>query len=288
MRVCFGRPWRKSIRRVRVTSKRSVLHTKVRNPCRNPCASSTRGVADFIQGGHSHTQSVRDCVALGYWKAERQAILDMPPARHITLLISFGESDTNCEIDSIKGVFSLIMIHCTMLWFERDSDVQHKLELCIPPGLLLRKTASSILTAVTKRLPVSLRELKARTQSLAIIPVSDSARACLKVGRNFLTFAGLSRDQDAEGANLLDGVVTLHSICLMHQVALVVASVLKMLDVTCPMFCCCVLLQNGHNRRAVRKHVLAYLPEQIKVVAHALPSRSLSLRIGCGAHERVF
>ena len=100
---------------------------------------------------------------------------------------------------------------------------------------------------------------------MTIVPVSDSARACLKVGRQFLACTGLSVDRSGAVARF-DGVVSLHCVCLMHQVALVVSALLKMLDVTCPMFCASVLMQSGATRHCVTQHASAHLKAQVKIV----------------------
>ena len=123
LRVCFGRGWCRSRRRIKC--KQAYKSAPLRNKRRNPRASSLRAVADFFEGSVTHTQKVRNCFALGYSEAQRKFILSLPPAKHIVLLISFDESDTSIEIDGDKGTFSLLMMHVTMVWCERDSDREH-------------------------------------------------------------------------------------------------------------------------------------------------------------------
>ena len=74
-----------------------------------------------------------------------------------------------------------------------------------------------------------------RCQTLCILQVpilvlvlrTDAARSSLKAARHFRSLAALRRLQLSSGGESVDGVLALHSKCLMHQLALVVARMVQ-------------------------------------------------------------
>jgi hypothetical protein len=119
--------WRKHLP-WRIIGKQKAYHRSV-------LASSTRSLADFFESSTTHVQRVRDSVALGIWYAQIQFLSELPPARHVTLLLAFDESSVPVKVEKHEEIQSLIMIHATVLWYPRSGEVQ-RAELCIPPGCL--------------------------------------------------------------------------------------------------------------------------------------------------------
>ena len=64
------------------------------------------------------------------------------------------------------------------------------------PAFLRRTTASCMVTALLRRLPIPLAEIKAKVQTLTISPGSDSAASCLKLHNHFLQCSRLDDDGD--------------------------------------------------------------------------------------------
>jgi hypothetical protein len=52
----------------------------------------------------------------------------------------------------------------------------------------------------------------------------------------------------------------------MHQVALIVAASLKALDVICPMFCACTLMQIGTTRKRLMDQVRASFTSRLSII----------------------
>jgi hypothetical protein len=127
----------------------------------------------------------------------------------------------------------------------------------------LRTTAKNLLTAIVQRMPLDLRLLKQKCGTLAVIPVSDSAPACICIGRHFKACTTLQNFVTG-GVSELDGVVSLHSACRMHQIAITCGSVLKGLKILSPMFCASVLMQKGTVRRDLKMQTLSLLNRSLR------------------------
>ena len=194
------------------------------------------------------------CVALKLMEMETSALEKLPSAEVAVLEIGFDESDQVCRINGLHGVYTMLMIHCRLLLFGVEAEELLRYELYIPPGFLTDQTARTVLNAVFLRLPIELNKLKRKVRILVVLILSGSAKTCLKVGQHFRTMAKITKV-----GHIFDGLVSMHSVCLMHQVALVVSHLLKNLGLLSPMFCASCLLQRGKARGDVKRLVLTSL-----------------------------
>ena len=104
---------------------------------------------------------------------------------------------------------------------------------------------------------------------LSIVPVSDSAKACARLARHFLANSRLQAEIDAVHGPLVDGLVAVHSRCMMHQVSIIVSAVMTMLALSSALFCASVLMQSGRQRRSVLAEVRRQLQADISIVVCA-------------------
>lgn len=135
----------------------------------------------------------------------------------------------------------------------------------MPPTFVASTDARCLLAAVSYRLPVALNQIKRKCHLLSLAFGSDAAASCRKLGRHFSVCTSL-RQEGVPGQTLLDGVLVLHAFCCMHQLALVVALLMKIIGALTPMFCACVLMQRGGNRKLVRTHVRNDVEANLEVV----------------------
>jgi predicted secreted protein len=219
--------------------------------------------ADWYEGSTSHLQKLRNAVAYQYISQLATFLQNLPHAQHATLLMSIDESEQLLNVGGDSGIYSFMMCHFSLYWTLADNTTR-VYELPTPPAVLDRTTAPNLLTALLKLLPMSLRLIKQRVSTLGIVPVSDSAPACLRVGRHFKACTSLQRVLFG-GRLLLDGVIAVHSTCRMHQVSIICGAVLKGLQVLNPMFCSCVLMQRGTVRRNVKAQCKMLLDRTLKV-----------------------
>ena len=77
--------------------------------------------------------------------------------------------------------------------------------------------------------------------------VSDSAAACIKVGKIYLSQSNFTQQGK--------GTFAIHSLCLMHATHSSVSAALKLLSLHAPVFCGSVLLHQGRTFDNVRKMV---------------------------------
>ena len=106
-----------------------------------------------------------------------------------------------------------------------------------------------MVTALLRRLPIPLAEIKAKVQTLTISPGSDSAASCLKLHNHFLQCSRLDDDGD--------GIVTLPGKCQMHKTGTSYFNTAAAFGVTMPIFCGSVLLHQGKVLIDIQKRLLA-------------------------------
>ena len=250
---------------------------------RNPVVSSARCAADFYEGGHSHVQDLRNSLALQYVNAQGKKLCSLPKASVGFLEISFDESEQVTRHEKECAIFDMLMLHARLRWKDAATKEVQTYEITLPPAFLRGKTAGHLLAGVLQRLPISISMLKRKCLVLAILIMSDSARACKKMGRHFMARSSMRLPDDGH----MDGLLVLHSFCLLHQVALVIGALLKQLRLLCPLFCACCLLQRGTSRRAIVSRACQSLQEVTVLYGDALPSMEDNMRYLESLFERL-
>jgi len=128
----------------------------------------------------------------------------------------------------------------------------------MPPCVLMSKRAEAMYAAIHRRLPISLATLRQRCSSLAVIVLTDSARACIRLSRCFRAQTAME-----VGGN---GVVSLWAPCLMHRAALVVFAVLKMFSLMVPLYSGTVLLHQASTFELMLRRCRQHIAEELQTV----------------------
>lgn len=258
-RACWGRGWRPvAFRRIR---------TKSRQQPRNAVATSQRGLADTFECSHSFICEIRDAVASKCLELQETKLRELGSFDNIFLQIAFDESEQWAIVDNLKGIYNMMMVHARV----HCGDAA-PLELAIPPAFVERSTATCMLRALSTGLPVKPADLCRQADVSVIGIVSDSAKACIKLGRSFLNKHCTLYWSATQ--NKLLGELSIHARCLMHQVALVVARLMKNIQVLCPMFCACCLMQKAGHVTTVKKATKKVLERDLEIVYEAPPERN--------------
>lgn len=162
----------------------------------------------------------------------------------------------------------MMMVHMRLFWICDDANrTELKFEFPCPPVFLGGKTAKTLLAGILRRLPLPLVELKRKANTMTVMPLSDSARACKKMGRHFAACTAMDRVARNPGSPAtLDGVVSLHPWCLMHMVGIIVGNVMTQLELLSPMFCACVLMSNAISRKSVVKEATELVRSSVRIV----------------------
>ena len=149
-----------------------------------------------------------------------------------------------------QAVHSMMVLHARLRCF-RDEGAPQTMELVMAPAFLKDTTTRTLQNALVTRLPISLPRLQKMAQTVAIQLVSDSAAACVKVGKIFRSQSQCCFEQQSN----LSGCVATHSLCLMHATHSSVSAALKLLSLHAPIFCGSVLMRQGKTFDNVRKMV---------------------------------
>jgi predicted Co/Zn/Cd cation transporter (cation efflux family) len=77
------------------------------------------------------------------------------------------------------------------------------------------------------RLPLSMQDMTRKSTVLLVVVNTDSARSCIRAAKHFRSLASIRRLTVQPHQFVYDGMLALHTRCLMHQLALIVARLLK-------------------------------------------------------------
>ena len=264
-RICFGRGWRCS------GPPQSLNHKRPRKR-RSALATSARGLADFFECASNYPGRLRDAVALGYHEAQKAAIASLRQGRVIILEISFDESEQDTVVDNVTGVFSMMMVHCRLHWISSSGQTL-TIDVPLPPAFLQDTTAETLWKAILLRLPIAMQDLLKKTRVLVVAILSDSAASCVKLGKHVRSSSHLKTESE-----VVKGRASVHSCCMMHQVALVVSRLMKNTKVLCPMFCSCTLMQKGTNKMRVMTFSRNKMLKELKVVYEKPPEHNYLVR----------
>lgn len=247
LRACFGRGWA-------APSERNIarrLNGKKPPQRRNVAASSATAIADHYDACATHVQRLKQAVAYHYVKEEIRCLQAAAPCDVCVLKVTFDESEQLASIDDEAGIFSMMMVHVTIKQIFGDNHVKTH-HIALPPAFVANTDAPTLLNAILTRLPAPLEWLCRMCRVLWIMPGSDSARSCLKVGRHFAFLANAGKRNVGGGVMRLSGTLSLHGRCLMHMLGVCAATLMTDLRVISPMFCGCCLLQKGGTRKMIK------------------------------------
>lgn len=175
-------------------------------------------------------------MADGVMQKQSEGIRVLAGAQGMVLELSFDE--TECagrlgKVASSTDAYSLMMLHAVVsLVFDTGRTLVE--DTILAPPHVINTTANVLASALLQCLALPLADAKNKCIRLLIVIVSDSAKACLKVGRHFLSQTSIHSD--------FDGVVCVHIVCQMHQTQLCAASAFKSLHVINCMFCASLLV----------------------------------------------
>ena len=252
-RASFGRGWTAAIRK-RCTRKQTLGALRPSsNQRRNVQASSSKAVADFYHGGATHISQLWQALALRYSSLATKYLKDLPNADVAVVIIEFDETEQPCTLENESGIYEMLMIHVQVLWFEHGKRRCRRIQVPVAPAFIANKEAKTILNVILSRLPIKISSLLKKVRLLFIVPTSDSARPCKRVGRTFRRQAKL-RKVEHEGAVLRTGVLSVHGTCMMHMLAVCIGALLKDLGLLNPIFCGSCLLQKGGTRKKIKAH----------------------------------
>ena len=271
LKACFGRGWYAAIRR-RIRRKIQVGRLRpgsIRR--RNVQATSLTAIADFLEGSASHVQKLRTAMALRYLKLQNNYINNLRHARIAIVEISFDEADMPAQIEGEAAIFSMLIVHIKITWIIDDERSSETLNLSVPPAFLANKTAKSILNALISRFPVRISTLLTKCSLLVIVPNSDSATSCKRVGRHFRRLAQLEVHPQPSGIPLRCGILSAHGACQMHMLAINIGNLLKELRILNPMFCGSCLMQKGGTRRKIKEAVHDRMHRTCRIIYDAFP-----------------
>ena len=251
LRVCFGMPRSAKEKRRRLRGKVST-----NSPFH---AASNRVLAEFFGSNPTHIQKVKDALSLKMCHRQTRGVRGLPPAKRASLEISLDETEVIAELKNVAATRSMMMMHAKLRWRDLNGKLR-VYQIIMPPAFLKNTTAPVLITAIMKRLPVPLSELKSKVKSLSLLIGSDSAKSCNRVDKHFLACSGLAAD--------LDGTITLPGKCFQHKAGATLFSICRMFGITCPMFCACVLMHQGsvfeHLVRTVRGRVARDFQPQLE------------------------
>ena len=241
-------------------------------------ATSTAGVADFYEASGGHVQQLRQAMAYYYIKSQIRELQQAPYGDTCMLTITFDESEQAATILDEAGIYSMVIIHAHIRIINL-SGAEKCYNISLPPAFVNNADSETYLNVVLTRIPVPLQWLVRQCRLLWVYIGTDSARACLKVGRHFAGVSSVDKRFEADGAWKPAGMLSLHGRCLMHMLAVCVGTLVKNIGVLNPMFCGCCLLQKGGTRRMIRKAAHRRI-DQIEIVfgVPAPPENEMYLR----------
>ena len=123
-------------------------------------AASARLAAKISTVSVAYLQQLRDAAAMKLFKRQRDFLKGLAPASSAQLQITLDETEVPAVVDGQLGLFHLCMLHAVLFWTLRDSGVTKVFQIVMAPAFLLNTGAEFLLSAIRRRLPVSLRELK--------------------------------------------------------------------------------------------------------------------------------
>ena len=147
------------------------------------------------------------------------------------------------------------------------------IDVPLPPAFLQDTTAETLWNAILSMLPIAMQHLLKKAHMLVIALLSDSAPSCVKLGKHFRSSSHLQTESE-----VVKGRASVHSCCMMHQVALVVSRLMKNTKVLCPMFCSCTLMQKGTNKMRVMTCSRNQMMKDLKVVYEKPPEHYYLVR----------
>jgi hypothetical protein len=169
----------------------------------------------------------RKAAALEYTRCQVDALTRLSLADLAVLEIAFDESDQPASVLGVAGIWPMMMLHCRLWWRPLGSDGFVKYELSLPPSFLQDTTAATLANAVLMRLPMSMQDIKKKSTVLLVVINTDAAPACIRAAKHFRSLASLRRIMVRPNEWVFDGMLALHAKCLMHQLALIVARLMK-------------------------------------------------------------
>ena len=255
LRLCFGKRGR-----VRTRGKRASHGS--------PLASSSRAVAAWTEGGHSHVQKVRNAVSQVACSEIQKSMTAIFKKQLDMMVVEMRWDETHVEVaipepplaDGIPsdkfqhGCFPLVISKGTLVWQEAGSSELQTQPIVVPPAILSQScTTEELEQALQDKLPKSLAEMQANSALVAIILGHDSHTANIKYVKKLINTRA-------------EGVYVLSSRCAMHQtqICLKDAYTLPCIAFHNELFCACNLL-HGKMGLTMKRHSTAILKENFRV-----------------------
>ena len=212
-----------------------------------PFLDYVRPTALSFDSSTTHTQKVRNATAFAMLNHTQSKLQELPIENNSVLEISLDETEMKLKqrgtklrrpfmrgrrrkrvTKALRGTTSVMMTHATLL----HGDC--KFELIMLPTRLSKTTSKRLKRGMKARLPISFEDSAKKTRKGTVIIMSDSAKACNKLGRDIASLTEIVR------ANL--HVLLPH--CIQHQLVICVAAAYCPLHVINPLFCAANLLHH--------------------------------------------
>ena len=253
-RACWGLKPRK-----RINKRKQVVRRRLRGKRRPqapaaPTTASTRVYAVFTRSSGKYVQDIRNAVCERFFVLQAAALERLPrDLDTIVMELAFDEKEEPITMGEVRSETVHIMtIHARI--FHRKGSESSKIELAMAPAILDNTRGENLKAALLHRLPWSLHAFQARCMRFTLVLNTDSAPACLRLGRH-----------------LSESVCALPAPCKMHQGCLAMSSIFVLGGIMSAMFCAALLLRRRRVQALLRATVKAYISKHL-VITHAEPS----------------
>ena len=235
-RVCWGvRP---------LKQRRRTAKTPPANDWCAPSAGSMRGLARFLEAGHSYVQQVRNATAELFMALQSSAIRHLPRAQIMFLELACDETEVPVKLDLPNETAHMLVVHVTAVRYAHGEPLHF--ELVLPPAWVESTAARHLYAAISARLPYTLTQLQRTVDKTVLILNTDSAQSCLKLGRQLGTL-----------------LPTLPAPCRMHQFCIALCAPANMMALKSAIFCATLLLKRKRVQTRVRAQLRKHIDDNL-------------------------
>lgn len=207
------------------------------------CVCLTRlraGQLRFWRSSHTYVQEVRNAVSEKFMRIQEAALHGLGHATVTILELALDETEEPARMEIRAETVSIMTMHVKV--FRREGQSCHRFDIIVPMSALASTAAETLMAAISRRLPISLETVRQHSDHLALVLNTDSAPACLRLGRHLSSI-----------------LPTLQSPCRMHQGCLAMIAVFSLAGIMSALFCGTLLLRRKRvqtlMRRALRSHI---------------------------------
>ena len=216
-----------------------VLYARKRaNPAKTvaPTAASARTHAGFNMSSGTHVQRLRNATAGKFLELQKAAFDGLPGGGTLILELAWDETSTTAHLDMPNEECSIMTIHVEAMLRQRGEDLAFS--IVVPPAIVSSTSASGLLAALDKRLPLNLSRCCAKFDRVILLTNTDSGPACLKVA-----------------AHLSSDYLCLPCPCRMHQLCLSMVEIMKLSGMMGSMWCASHLFHKKRCQTMLRKQL---------------------------------